>query len=76
MTDAEKTETTRGLDTTAVSLLSALGVLAALVNRSYARSSLLCVPRSLGWGLVAGLSTGCGNRAGRGVGRSGGFGVF
>jgi len=32
MTDAEKTETTRGLDTTAVLLLSALGVLAALVG--------------------------------------------
>jgi hypothetical protein len=32
MSDAEKTETTRGLDTTAVLLLSALGVLAALVG--------------------------------------------
>jgi hypothetical protein len=32
ITDAEKTETTRGLDTTAVLLLSALGVLAALVG--------------------------------------------
>jgi hypothetical protein len=48
MSDAEKTETTRELDTTAVLLLSALGVLAALVG-----ATLIYLFHPVGtWGLA------------------------
>lgn len=52
MTDAEKTETTRGLDTTGVLLLSALGVLAALVGATLIYFGRISPRGNLGFGCL------------------------